>query len=159
MTLVRNALTLISLLLTLAVNVKNAAAQSKHTYAVPQPTIGWDSLNAKIPYDELLRRAGVEGAYTVTLRIDSVGNVVSESITPLNYDQRLSSSDSALVSRIKYGLKDVVWKPATIDGHPVSCTFRLPVVFYLTYANVVPPFVKHVEWQPITTITPGYFFR
>lgn len=150
---------LIGILSVFAIHFQNGAAQPKHVYAIPRPAIGWDSLCAGIPYNGLLRRAGVQGAYSIKLKIDSSRMVISKSISPLNSEQKLSSSDSVLVSRIELGLKGVAWDPASDNGHPVSCTFIVPVVFYLTYDNVAQPLVKHAEIQHIADVRPGYFFR
>lgn len=150
---------LIVILSVLAIQFQDGPAQGKDVYVIPQPAIGWDSLYARIPYDELLRQAGVQGAYSIRLRIDSSGNVISKSISPLNSERRLSFSDSVSVSRIECGLKGVAWNPATHNGHPVSRTFFVPVVFYLTYDNVAPPIIKHAEIQHIASVGPGYLFR
>jgi len=143
----------------LCIFASKVVAQPKHVYTIPSPTIGWDSLQAKIPYDEILRRAGLEGAYKVTLRIDSIGNVLSDSISLLNDRPELSESDRTLVWRIEYGLKGVRWLPATDNGVPVSCTFSIPIIFYLTYSNVARPIIKHAEVRGTTSLSPGYFFK
>jgi hypothetical protein len=158
MRLVRGLPMLASLVVFFGLLGAKAAGQTKHSYTIPQPTIGWDSLQARIPYDELLRRAQVEGAFKVTLGIDSAGIVLSYSVGPLSNEQRLTHSDSSLVLRIENGLKGVKWLPATDNGTAVACTLSVPIVFYLTYPNVAQPIVKHAGMVGINGFSPELFF-
>lgn len=148
---------IVCLAILLGVRFEPVFAQPKHSYVLPSPTIGWDSLQARIKYGELLRYADVQGAFYVSLRVDSLGSLTSISTSPLNYGQAISWTDSLMITQIENSIKRVQWLPATDNGIRVSCSFRIPFFFYLTYINVAPPVNIHVE--KVYPMGPARYFR
>ncbi len=81
-------------------------AQDK-SIKLPTPQIGWDSLQKKISYLELARRADLWGAYEVKIKIDSTGKLLNQEINIANYElnnckNSLSKNDSLFFNYIEY---------------------------------------------------------
>ena len=90
------------------------------------PEIGWDSLQAKIEYPELARRAGLEGTVDAVVYINASGIV--DSI-------RIQSTAEIFVQPVEQALRSTKWVC------PKSCasnSIEIPVNFFLHEAKRHP---------------------
>ena len=90
----------------------------------PQPVGGWAAVQKNLVYPELARKAGVEGRVTVSVHIDTEGNVVETKIEKSLGD---NGCDEAAVAAIK----SAKWTPAKQRGKSVAVWVTLPVEFKL----------------------------
>ena len=105
---------------------------------LPSPKIGWDSLETRIQYPELAKRASYNSAYSVTFRVDSVGilkDVYVESfsgkinINHIDYTCALNSMDSSFVQAIKAACNSLEWISSRINNKQTTMTVTIPFVF------------------------------
>jgi protein TonB len=78
---------------------------------------------AKVPYPEAARRAGVEGLVIVAITVDSDGNVTDAKI--------VSGPGYGLEEAALQGIKKFRFKPATKNGEPVSTELKYRYRFTL----------------------------
>jgi len=109
------------------------AQQSK--IVLPFPWIGWDSLGSTIRYPEIALRAGVEGAYRVTVEIDTSGKLIGSKVSSFNYQEEIDRVDSMFTMTIERGLRSTQWQPGTEDGISKQMAVSIPFVFYLSFKH------------------------
>jgi hypothetical protein len=113
-------------------------AQQNESIKLPSPKIGWDSLEGRILYPELARRAGVWGAYEAKLIIDSVGNVSTLKVGCANFDRKPETSDTIFINSIKNVLKEIEWNPGLKNGKSQTMSMTIPLVFSLVIDDDIP---------------------
>jgi hypothetical protein len=112
---------------------------------LPQPEIGWDSLNSKLKYPDLPLRVGVGGAYITSMTIDSTGGILSINTIPMNYKHTNNDIDSVFVNRIQTVIRSIQWLPAIEKGRRVESQLQIPIVFYLKNMNSTNIIVRSAE--------------
>jgi hypothetical protein len=89
----------------------------------PSPSIGWDSLKARLNYPVLICRAGIEGAFRVRMFIDSSGNQSNIHVVYLNGTRsEICREDSLLVNIILHAFEDVKWSSKNRE-------YSIPIIF------------------------------
>jgi hypothetical protein len=92
---------------------------------MPVPSIGWDSLKARIIYPDLFFRADIEGAFRVRINLDNSGNPNNIKVTYLNgISSEISKTDSILVKVIIKAFEGVKWSHSKLE-------FSIPVLFVI----------------------------
>jgi len=126
------------LLLIVFLSTATASAQESQVARLPEPVGGWDTLRNKIVYPDLAIRAGIYGAYLVTLTIDSHGKPISASSRAFSKGESLKSEDSVLVVSLERELMATKWNLGGLTDKPMTMQVVIPVVFYLQMGNRVP---------------------
>ena len=105
---------------------------SATTVGVQPPAAGAGAVSEERPevlagplpaYPELLRRAGIEGQVLLEARIDSTGRVQAASIWVV------SATNPDFVGPARQALLATLFRPARVNGRPVSMLVRVPFAF------------------------------
>ena len=104
-------------------------SQNKRSVILPIPQIGWDSLQNKISYPEIARRASLWGAYEASIIIDSLGQMINCKINYANYE-KCDFKDSLFIKWIEYEFRDLKWNPGLVNNKPTTMKITIPMVFY-----------------------------
>jgi protein TonB len=91
---------------------------------MPELVGGLGSLQKKINYPELARKAGIEGRVIVQFIVDKEGNVVNPSIV-----RGVHKSLDEEAIRV---VKQADFKPGMQDGKPVRVQYSLPITYKLS---------------------------
>jgi hypothetical protein len=100
-------------------------------FVAPRPVVGWDSLSHLLSYPELLRRAGVQGGYSMKLKIDTLGDVEWIRIFELYQPEKQEDTNDPLNHYLYYSLKHTKWIPASVGKKKVDFEFTIPVLFII----------------------------
>ena len=118
--------------------------QSNDTLIFPTPTIGWDSLHALLAYPEIARRAGFQGGYLATIRIDTIGNVQQMKISQLSPQLKDADTTDMFRYTLYNVLRNVRWHPASQNGQKLVWTTMIPIVFILNSYDHSNPIIINV---------------
>lgn len=105
------------------------APNSEDLIETPQPQGapkiegGYQALQQKLSYPDLVRKAGIEGTVRVTFTVDETGTVQQPRVTNSVHD----ALDAAAIEAVK----SVSFIPAEENGTPVSTQMTLPITFNL----------------------------
>ena len=110
-------------------------AQSNDSIKLPVPVNGWKSLQDKISYPEIARRAVLWGSYEAKLKIDSIGEMISCKIELANFEfhnckNKMNKNDSLFIKYLQYSFKGMKWYPGNIKGVSKTMEITIPLVFY-----------------------------
>ena len=124
--------------------VELSLAQSNDSIKLPIPVNGWKSLQDKISYPEIARRAVLWGSYDAKLKIDSTGKMVDCKIKLANYEfhnckDKMNEDDSLFIKYLQYVFKDLIWYPGKIKSISKTMEITIPLVFYFKERRETAP--------------------
>ena len=101
----------------------------------PRPQDGWDSLKARIKVPEIFVRAGVRLAVSVSIEVDSTGELSEVLFAPFNTEVSsepgcvLTSLDSAFCIAIEEACKNTQLEAGSVAGSRRRMTIEVPFIF------------------------------
>ncbi len=119
-------------------------AQNNDSIILPSPQIGWDSLQKKIHYPTIAKRAVIWGAYEIKLEIDSTGKMVEFNLRIANYEiehykYKITDDYHVFYEHLIEVFSNLIWNPGQINDEPKTMGITIPIVFYFNERRGAAP--------------------